>query len=114
MVDYKVVGGKDGQVMHLLKSALSICFWYSICTMLSLPYQRDLGACCTFGCLCHLILLALKLVWWLVPFLARLLFNVCILSFAMNHKCLGHLTYATCRSYDPLSYGCVMYSSIAK
>jgi hypothetical protein len=43
LVDYEVVG-KDGQVMHLLKNALSICFWYSICTMLSLLYQRDLGA----------------------------------------------------------------------
>jgi hypothetical protein len=45
LVDYEVVG-KDGQVMALLKSALSIyiyIFWYSICTMLSLPYQRDLG-----------------------------------------------------------------------
>ncbi len=33
---------------------------------------------------------------------------------AMNHKYLGHLTYATCRSYDPFSYGCLMYSSIFK
>jgi len=33
---------------------------------------------------------------------------------AMNHIYLGHLTYATCRSYDPFSYGCVMYSSIVK